>query len=59
MHMCVYIRVHEYVIWSCLGESEQGGGAGGIGPPPHSKIWVGGKYVLPPHEMCIHKLYIY
>ena len=34
------------------------GGAGGIGPP-HSKIWGGAKYVLPPPMKCVLKNCIY
>ena len=38
-----------------IGASEQGGRGYRT---PHSKIW-GAKYVLPPHEICYNKLYIY
>ena len=40
-----------------IGASEQGG-VGGIGPP-HSKIWGGAKYVLPPPMKCVLINFIY
>ena len=45
-------------IYIYIGASEQGG-RGGIGPP-HSKIWGGAKYVLPPPPMkCVLINFIY
>ena len=56
--MYIYIYIYIYIY--------RGVGTGGSGvsdppppPPPPFKNMGGAKYVLPPHEMCINKLYIY
>ena len=53
------VNVLYVLLWASEGGAGGGGVSGGIGPP-HSKIWGGAKYVLPPtHEICINKCYIY
>ena len=54
-HISTHIPTH---IPTHRGVGTGGGGAGGIGPP-HSKIWGGAKYVLPPPMNCVLINFIY